>query len=247
MFYSVRMRASLKGKHISGQERIVKKEDLEKVLIELYRRPKEDWDFLNLKVEKLTSPPEVIDKALPVRSFSFPDIKTSWDFVVKLLNTHHGIEENLVRQLLRRLTTGLNPKGGNLRGALIVDPQTGKVLNENPEKGIRTILFDWEDRNRIRETLLNRGYTERTLDALALATKNIHCGVEVELCISDDPNYVTGYVASEKLGYTRITPIKQDNSPFGGRIYFVSEKKLSHVVECLRKKAVLIRDVSDLK
>ena len=57
MFYSVRMRASLKGKHISGQERIVKKEDLEKVLIELYRRPKEDWDFLNLKVEKLTSPP----------------------------------------------------------------------------------------------------------------------------------------------------------------------------------------------
>jgi 6-carboxyhexanoate--CoA ligase len=241
------MRASLKGKHISGQERIVKKEELEKVLLELYHRPKQDWDFFNIKVEKLTSPPEEIAKALPVKSFSFPDIKTSWSFVIQLLSTHHGIKESLIQYLLKRLTTGLNPKGGNLSGALIVDPQTGKVLNQNPEKGIRTILFDWENRERIREILLNRGYTERTLDALALATKNIHCGVEVELCISDDPNYVTGYVASEKLGYVRITPLKEHNSPFGGRIYFVSEKNLSQVVECLRKKAVLIKNLSDLK
>jgi len=240
------MRASLKEKHISGQERIVEQKELEKVLIELYRRPKEEWDFLNIKVEKLSSPPEVINKALPVRSYSFSDTNTSWSFVINLLKTHHGIRESLTAQLLEKLVRGLHPKGGNLRGALIVDPLTGKVLNGNPEKGIRTILFDWKRREKIKEILLKEGYTERTLDALALATKNILCGVEVELCISDDPNYITGYIASERLGYVRITPLKKKNTPFGGRIYFISENKYPKVIECLRNKPILIEELSSL-
>ncbi|HID79387.1 MAG TPA: 6-carboxyhexanoate--CoA ligase [Aquificales bacterium] len=247
MYFSVRMRASLKGEHISGQERIVEQKELEKILIELYRRPKEEWDFINIKIEKLSSPPEVIDKALPVKSYSFPDVNSSWSFVINLLKTYHGIRKSLTAQLLDKLVGGLHPKGGNLRGAVIIDPSTGKILNKNPEKGIRTILFDWKRRENIQEVLLKKGYTERTVDALALATKNIYCGIEIELCISDDPSYITGYIASKKLGYIRITPLKKDKTPFGGRVYFISESMYPKIIKCLREKAVLIENISNLE
>ncbi|HIC09326.1 MAG TPA: 6-carboxyhexanoate--CoA ligase [Aquificales bacterium] len=246
MFYSVRMRATLEGKHVSGQERIVKKEDLERVILELHRRPKGDWDFQTLKVERLKQPPEVIEKSLPVRSYKFSCVPLAVNFIVGILETEHGIGREITKPLLAKLQKGLNPEGGNLKGALIVDPKTGEVLNEDPTEGVRTILFDWLDRERVRDELLKRGYTERTLDALALATKNIYCGVEAEVCISDDPDYTTGYVASERLGYIRISPIKEKGSPFGGRIYFVSREKLEETLRCLRKKALLIRELSTL-
>ena len=63
------------------------------------------------------------------------------------------------------------------------------------------------------------------MDALALATKNIHCGVEAELCWSDDPDYTTGYVAGKTIGYVRIKPMKEEGVPIGGRVYFVKEEK----------------------
>ncbi len=246
MFYSVRMRATLGGKHVSGQERIVKKDELERVLLELHRRPKGDWDFQTIKVEKLKEPPEVIERALPVRSYKFSCVPLAVNFIVGLLETEHGIRRELTKPLIAKLQSGINPEGGNLKGALIVDPRTGEILNKEPTKGVRTILFDWLDRERIKEELLKRGYTERTLDALALATKNIHCGVEAEVCISDDPDYTTGYVASEKLGYIRINPLKEKGSPYGGRIYFVRKEKFEETLRCLREKALLIKGLSSL-
>jgi 6-carboxyhexanoate--CoA ligase len=89
---------------------------------------------------------------------------------------------------------------------------------------------------------LDKGYTERTLDALALATKNALCGVVAEICISDDPDYTVGYIASPRLGYIRISPIKDKNLPLGGRIYFVERESLEKIIHCLRKKPILIKE-----
>lgn len=40
-----------------------------------------------------------------------------------------------------------------------------------------------------------------------------------EICIFDDPDYVTGYVASKQTGYVRITKLKEIGNPDGGRIF----------------------------
>ena len=240
------MRASRKGKHVSGQERIVKGNELERVILELHRRPKDEWDFQTLKVEKLKEPPEILERALPIKEYRFSCVPLTWNFVVGLLESSLGIKREITKPLFAKLLGGLSPKGGNLKGALLVDLRTGEILNPIPEKGIRTILFDWLDRDRIKEELLKRGYTLRTLDALALATKNIFCGVEAEVCLSDDPSYTVGYVATQKEGYIRLSPVKEKGNPFGGRIYFLKKENLNKTLECLRKKAILIKELSTL-
>jgi 6-carboxyhexanoate--CoA ligase len=229
------MRASLRGRHVSGQERIVKPEELEKVLIELHRRPKGEWDYQSIKIEKLQTPPVFLKKSLPVRSYKFSCVPLAHNHIVGLLESELNIKREITKPLLSKLAGGIK-NGENLRGALIVDPESGEVLAE----GVRTILFDWKDREAAKKILLEKGYTLRTLDALALATKNLYCGVEAEVCISDDPDYTTGYVASEKLGYLRMTPLKERGNPYGGRIYFVRKKNLKSVVDCLRTRGVLI-------
>jgi 6-carboxyhexanoate--CoA ligase len=229
------MRASLGGRHVSGQERIVKPEELEKVLIELHRRPKGEWDYQSIKIEKLKTPPVVLEKSLPVRSYKFSCVPLAHNHIVGLLESEHNIKREITKPLLSKLVSGIK-NGENLPGALIVDPESGEVLAE----GVRTILFDWKDREAATKILLEKGYTPRTVDALALATKNVYCGVEAEVCISDDPDYTTGYIASKKLGYLRMTPLKEKGNPYGGRIYFVKKRNLKSVIECLRTKGVLI-------
>lgn len=53
-----------------------------------------------------------------------------------------------------------------------------------------------------------------------------------EICISDDPNYVTGYIASKEIGYVRITKLKEMESQEGGRI-FLYRGDQSEVQNCI--------------
>ena len=47
-------------------------------------------------------------------------------------------------------------------------------------------------------------------EAIVLATKVANCpGIIGEICISDDPEYVTGYVSSKEIGYRRIKKMKR--------------------------------------
>jgi len=231
------MRASLKGRHVSGAERIIEDENIPQTLCELLRRPKEH-DSIVITLERLERV-EVIDTSLPISSYPFSSVEEARDFALKKL-VESGVPEAVVRRGIELLSKGANPKGGNMRGAVLMDIETGERLEPNPERGVRTVKVDWKDRSAVRKKLLSRGLTERTLDALALATKNLHCGVLAELCWSDDPDYLTGYVTSPKLGYVRITPLKKKGDPLGGRIYFIERERVGEVIECLERRAVLI-------
>jgi 6-carboxyhexanoate--CoA ligase len=46
-------------------------------------------------------------------------------------------------------------------------------------------------------------------------------GIVAELCWSDDPDYVTGYVADPTHGYQRISRMKAAGDGYGGRALFV--------------------------
>jgi len=240
---SVRMRASLKGRHVSGAERIIPEEDIPKTLLELMRRPKE-YDFLKLTLERLEEVLEV-DFSMPVSSHEFTNPTEGREFALRKL-VDSGIPEGVARKGIELLSKGANPKGGNMRGAVLLDVETGERLEPSQERGVRTLRVDWKDRSRVREELLRRGFTERTLDALSIALKNLYCGVLAELCWSDDPDYLTGYVSSRKLGYVRITPLKEEGDPLGGRVYFIRRENLEEVIGCLERKALLIRSLPSL-
>ena len=232
------MRASLRGRHVSGAERIVPEDDIPQTLCELLGRPKEH-DFLKITLERLEGVEE-IEFDLPIRSHRLGSVREGRDLALTKL-VESGVPERMARKGVELLSRGANPRGGNMRGAVLLDVETGERLEPDPERGIRTVRVDWKDRSAVREELLRRGFTERTLDALAIALKNIYCGVLAELCWSDDPDYITGYVASRKLGYVRITPLKERGDQLGGRVYFIRREGVGEIIRCLEQKAVLIR------
>ncbi len=238
------MRAELKGQHISGAERLIKPDAIQRTIRELIKRPKAyDKMVITLeRVEEITT----IPKALTIYSYDFKSVEEAHNFAIKSLSKE-GIPEEIALEALKTLKRGANPKGGNMRGAVLMDIQTGERLEPDKERGIRTVRVDWKDRQEVKRVLRERGlkkpYLERLLDALALATKNMHCGVIAELCWSDDPDYITGYIAGKNLGYVRIKPMKEYGVPLGGRVYFVRREGIEKLIECLQNRAVLIENL----
>jgi 6-carboxyhexanoate--CoA ligase len=71
-------------------------------------------------------------------------------------------------------------------------------------------------------------------EALCLASKVAGCPfIVAELCMSDDPDYTTGYFASRERGYIRLTAIKEKGDPRGGRI-FLFDGSQEDVLSCMR-------------
>ncbi len=235
---SIRMRASLKGRHISGAERIVSKDRLEETVSELIRRPRE-FDEMVITVEALREV-EILENPLPVMSYTFPTVERARSFAIKML-VESGVPKGVAEKAVRLLEKGPSPSGGVMRGAVVMDVRTGRRLEPDKERGVRTVRIDWEDRERVRKEMLRRGFTDRTVDALLIATKNVVCGAVAEVCWSDDPEYTTGYVASPKLGYIRISPLKERGDPLGGRVYFIKGEDLERFLECVERRAFIVK------
>jgi 6-carboxyhexanoate--CoA ligase len=234
---SIRMRASFKNAHISGAERICKKEKVSQIINEFLKRPK-FYDFISIKTEEVKDVEFI--KMPSIRSFDFKGVEEARAFARALLE-NAGIKKDIASGVIELISKGA-AFGKNMRGAMIIDIDTGIRLEENKEKGIRTIKVDWEDRDLAKQKLLSSGYkiTDRALDALALVSKNIRCGILAEVCWSDDTDYTTGYVVVNKT-YHRINPMKHFGDPFGGRAYFIKAENLKDVINCLRNKAFLVR------
>jgi 6-carboxyhexanoate--CoA ligase len=136
-----------------------------------------------------------------------------------------------------------------MRGAIIMDLQTGERLESDQDRGVRASRFDWTEEASIAidKKLSALGLTHfRTREALALATKVAYApGVIAELCWSDEPDYTAGYVASQKSGYVRFPILKPLNDQHGGRVFFVKREELDidALVRYLQTEPVLITDI----
>lgn len=243
-YFSIKMRASLSGKHISGSERIVKEEDVRNVIDQLLKRPK-IFDFMNIKIQKVESI-DYIKKSLDIMSITFSDFEKANEFAADLINKSTGIDKGKIEEYIRMIHTGASPDGEVMRGAMVVN-RKGERIEMDKFRGVRTTNVDYRDRERIKSILLGKGYTERTLDALAIATKNLNCEyILAEYCISDDPNYIHGYVATYGR-YIRLYPLKDRGNTKGGRIYFVDDDvnlvKLYHYLE---NNTILIEDLGEI-
>ena len=244
MLYSIKVRTSLNEKHISGAERIVSKDKIPEVVKKLLERQQhKEFDFSNIKIEKLSQKPIILKKSLKIETFEFKDFKGAINFALDLISKQTNIPLEIAKNHIELLYKGSSPDGNNMRGAMIVN-EKGKRLEKDKFRGVRTVLVDFIDRDKITGKLIKKGYTERTVDALALATKNLNFdGFIAEFCISDDEDYTTGYLAIDGK-YIRLKPLKPYGLDKGGRVYFVkSDTNIDELYNYLENIPILIEDV----
>ena len=240
-YYSLKMRASQQvgegenahEQHISGAERIVGRDSVEAVCSAMVRRAmthsKGDPDFINVKIEKVRENDIQILKALPVTRVDVDTWQQGLDKAFELVgDAAAGIREKLP-ELLRETFP--------MRGAMLYDIATGTRVEPDHQRGVRATYMDALHSSEV------DGGKNHFNEAIVLATKVANApGMVAELCISDDPNYVTGYVASKELGYVRIMKMKEMGDENGGRIFLFDSRKASaeECIEYLQKKKVLV-------
>jgi 6-carboxyhexanoate--CoA ligase len=225
-FYSIRMRASLAGKHVSGAERIVREEDVARVKDEMYRRANGHGrgvpDSVVVTVDSLAGRELISLNALPVTDMLADDCIGGVEAALSEL-VRAGVSDGAARFALGLITKGAAQ--ATMYGAMVVDADTGKGLLPGHSQGLRVRMVDYDPAfvPALDGELERRGlHGTRLKEALALATKVSYApGAVAELCVSDNPGYQTGYVASVKHGYVRITPLKDGIDKAGGRVFFV--------------------------
>ncbi len=235
--YSVKMRASREGQHISGAEKIVPAGRVAAIASQLAERalshPKGEPDFLNIKVE--AQPRQIRRvKALAVTTHETRTPEEGLSLAAELL-AGDGITR--IGEIMNRFS-----ESHSMRGAMLLDADTLERLEPDPERGVRATYMD--DASSL-EKGTARGKNHYA-EAIVLATKVQNApGIVAEICVSDDPDYVTGYVASKRLGYRRITVLKKIGDPRGGRIFLYRgpRERVAETIEFLERVPVLVEDV----
>jgi 6-carboxyhexanoate--CoA ligase len=239
---SIRMRASSAASHVSGAERLVPRDRIDRTVQELVSRAMER----DRPPDQVTVTIDILGDTLvhSVPSLDLTNVAArDLDACRKMAS---GVSPSAIEAAFVALEQGASPEGGNMRGAMLVDAKTGERLDPDQSRGVRVSRFDWSDEA---SDLIDRALAAlklthfRTKEALALATKVAHApGVIAELCWSDEPDYTAGYVANRTGGYVRLPHMKRSGSLFGGRAFFVgsSGRDVDGLIKYLQGTPVLI-------
>jgi 6-carboxyhexanoate--CoA ligase len=258
--WSIRMRASKKlvtrhsslvtpkEIHISGAEGIYRKPEIQKIVKQYIERalnhPRGKADKIVITIEEIKEKPKTIP-ALPIVTIKNSSPREGEIIVGKLLQLT-GISKRAIDTAFELI------KKDGMRGAAIITGKNGKRLEPDRERGIRVSRLGIT-KSALKELAIKLSRlginTETVKEALILASKvSASKDVVAELCISDDPNYTTGYMASKGFGYVRIPNIKDKGSRNGGRAFFVREgADFRGIVEYLERRPVIIGKVSSCK
>lgn len=236
--YSLKMRASQQSAHISGAEKIITEQELPGCCNQLLQRAlhhsKGKPDFINLKIEAVR-PEEILTlPALPVRTITTATPEEGLTAVRELMQQMELAHIDEILQIWRQSYA--------MRGAMLLHADTLQRLEPNPERGVRATYMD-AYHPQARQGQPDSGKNHFN-EALVLATKVAHHpNILAELCISDDPDYVTGYIASREIGYVRITTLKPLGSPDGGRIFLFrgNQAELADCIDYLQRQKVLVK------
>ncbi|MCX7794774.1 MAG: 6-carboxyhexanoate--CoA ligase [Thermodesulfovibrionales bacterium] len=247
--WSIRMRAGTGKLHISGAETITEQDEIitlsQAFLLRALCHPKGLPSEIVLTVEKLKVKPVSVP-VLKVTTLECPSPFRAKNLIKELLRTE-GISELAIK---RGLSTVYSER--TMRGASLIEAKTGRRLEPDRERGVRVsrLGISRDSEEKLSSILESLGInTTRVKEALILASKVASCpGIMAEVCISDDPDYTTGYVASQRLGYQRIPNIKEKGSKAGGRVFFVKEgSSITRIIRYLEKKPVLVEVNYDIK
>ena len=234
-----------KEMHISGAEGLYEDSDIQKVVRSYVERaihhPKGKPDNIIITIEDIKQRPKLIS-ALSAATINCQTPAEGKNAVIKLLQAV-GISKRAIDRAFELI------KKGNMRGAAIVAGETGERLDFDTGRGVRVSrLGAGKQASHLLSLRLSRRRinTDAVKEALILASKVAsHKDVIAELCVSDDPYYTTGYVASDKFGYIRVPNVKHKGSKIGGRAFFVKEGlDIDEIIDYLEKVPVLIGGIS---
>lgn len=244
--YSIKMRASRQGAHISGAENIISKEQIpcyaQRLVDRGMNHAKGEADFVNLKIERIDEREVIYLDALCVETLDVADYSEG---IAKIREFLCGLGVKEPDKVLN-----LFEKTYEMRGAMLLDIHTLERLEPDKGRGVRATYMDMEKAyntgNECGGCKNPQSSKNHFMEALVLATKVANTpGIVGEICISDDPGYVTGYVASKENGYRRITRLKPMGSELGGRI-FLFDSNLADpkdAIAFLEKQRVIVRNV----
>ena len=240
--YSMKMRASKQengqSQHISGAEKILTEAELgdnaAALLSRALHHAKGRADFINLKIEA-TSPEEIVYiDSLPVSTLDVPTAAEGQRAILDAL-AKLGIKNGaaIMRQFANTYA---------MRGAMLLDADTLERLEPDHERGLRATYMDAEHTPARQAGDCKNHFQE----AIVLASKVVSApNIIAEICMSDDPDYVTGYVAAPSIGYMRITRLKEMGCPDGGRIFLYRgpKEEVPACIHYLEQQKVLVRNV----
>ncbi len=235
-------RKNAAGIHISGAEGIYDESEIPEIVEEYTKRalrhPKGRPDEIVITVEAIKGKAGQVS-LLPVTTLA--------------CNTPGEARETLSRKLLdlgisRRAVSNalkLLASTRTLRGASLLTAVSGARVEPDRNRGVRVsrLGLDSSVAKRLNRRLSKlKAHTATVREALTLASKVAACpDILAEICISDDPDYTTGYIASRESGYMRIPNIKIHGETQGGRVFFIKEgADIDSVINYLEKTPVIV-------
>ncbi len=239
---SIKMRAEKDKKHISGAEKIIDENDLEKNVLKLIDRArfheKGEPNFINIKIEKIRESEILYIPILNIKSKKVLFMEEGHILAKEELKKS-GVGENAIENAFNMLSSLKQ----SMRGAIVLGANTGKRLDNFLDRGLRATKMDAEDFEKYKDFLDSKKISgEHAMEAIILASKvAFYKDAVAELCYSDDPSYLAGYVAN-KNDYIRINIMKNFGSEIGGRVFFVKDDIfLDDYINYIEKQAVLVR------
>lgn len=246
--FSVKMRASKAGKHISGTEHLVFEQDVEdsvqRSVSRAIHHSRGFPDEINIKLELIDQPEIICIPSLPLITVSSADEATGKAIIEKILI-------NKIPEITRFdfLEKYLYAECPYIKGAKFFDINNIEYIHSHQEEDVRVTNLDLSVSvvNGLKEKIEQyEPFNFKTADGLAIASKVCFChGVLGEICLSDDPNYQGGYIAFPDIGYIRINKMKPYGSSTGGRIIIIDSSKTKFIAikNFLEKAITLISTV----
>lgn len=228
--------------HISGAEGLYAREEIAEIVSEYALRalyhPRGEPDTIIVTVERISQEPAEAP-LLPLETLPCASPGEARETLLREL-APLGVSARAFACAWRILHAGKT-----MRGAALVGAETGRRREPDRARGVRVSRLGIERtaERRLRRRLARLGINTPTVrEALVLASKVAsHPDVLAELCISDDPGYTTGYVASRATGYRRVPQCKLPGELHGGRVFFIREgASVGGLIAYLEKKPVII-------
>jgi 6-carboxyhexanoate--CoA ligase len=229
------------GKHISGGEQISTYGNLKNAVNVLLEKAlthsRGNPDFMQIQFELMDEPITRL-KPLHIGTNEVESVEEGQSIARNLLEKA-GVSRENIEKAYQQIT-----EYSDLRGAILFDIRSGLRIDDRNKKGVRVSRMDWLPENFEKwADYYKIPRSQRMKEALVLATKvNRHPATIAELCWSDDPEYITGYVSSKKLGYQRITKLKEFGDECGCRIFFVDGlSDIQSYINYLEKQPIFVQ------
>ena len=234
--------STLNSEHISGAEGIYEKSEIQKICEKYIKRAlthsRGKPDEIIITIEKIRQKPKTIS-LLPVATLKCNSPEKARKIITQKLESL-GISKKAIDNGF----AVLNSKK-TMRGASLILLKSGARVEPDKERGVRVSRMGIEkstEKNLSEKLSRAKINTTTVKEALVLASKAASWpDVIAEACISDDPDYTTGYIASKEFGYLRIPNIKRGKEMHGGRVFFIRETAdIAGLISYLERKPVII-------